>query len=98
MTKVFKITPESNPEIWAMLQPPVNDDAGDICECVASEFGFPECQYIAHGCDLDTAIEFAKSWRRGEYLPIVGRPELDQVSRKLNQLNQMTNQPIALDK
>lgn len=25
MTKVFEITPESNPEIWAQLQPPVTD-------------------------------------------------------------------------
>ncbi len=75
-----------------------HEDSGDRCECVASEFAFPECQYIAHGIDLDTALEFAESWRRGEYLPIVGRPELDQVSRKLNKLNQMQSQPIALRK
>jgi len=75
-----------------------HEDSGDRCECVAYEFAFPECQYIAHGIDLDTALEFAESWRRGEYLPIVGRPELDQVSRKLNKLNQMQSQPIALRK
>ncbi len=64
-------------------------------ECVATEFDFPESQYIAHGLDLDTAIEFSNSWRRGEYLPIIGRPEADVVSRKLNQ---MTSQPTALRK
>ena len=64
-------------------------------ECVATEFDFPESQYIAHGLDLDTAIEFSNSWRRGEYLPIIGRPEADLVSSKLNK---MTNQPIALRK
>jgi hypothetical protein len=64
-------------------------------ECVATEFDFPESQYIAHGLDLDTAIEFANSWRRGEYLPIIGRPEADQVSKKLNQ---MTNQSAPLVK
>jgi hypothetical protein len=64
-------------------------------ECVATEFDFPESQYIAHGLDLDTAIEFANSWRRGEYLPIIGRPEADQVSRKLNQ---MQSQQTALRK
>ncbi len=64
-------------------------------ECIATEFDFPECQYIAHGTDLDTAIEFSESWRRGEYLPIIGRPEVDQVSQKLNQ---MTSQQTALRK
>jgi hypothetical protein len=64
-------------------------------ECVAYEFAFPESQYIAHGLDLDTAIELAESWRRGEYLPIIGDPKADPISR---QLNQMTNQPTALGK
>jgi hypothetical protein len=64
-------------------------------ECVATEFDFPESQYIAHGLDLDTAIEFSNSWRRGEYLPIIGRPEADVVSRKLNQ---MQSQQTALRK
>ncbi|MEG4009920.1 hypothetical protein QUA41_28705 [Microcoleus sp. Pol11C1] len=64
-------------------------------ECVGYEFDFPESQYIAHGLDLDTAIEFSNSWRRGEYLPIIGRLEADPVSRKLNQ---MQSQQIALRK
>ncbi|MEG4293083.1 hypothetical protein Q5692_31015 [Microcoleus sp. C2C3] len=64
-------------------------------ECVATEWDFPESQYIAHGCDLDTAIELSESWRRGEYLPIMGYPAADAISHKLNQ---MQNQPIALDK
>jgi hypothetical protein len=64
-------------------------------ECVASEWDFPESQYIAHGCDVDTAIELSESWRRGEYLPIMGYPAADAISRKLNQ---MQSQPIALDK
>ncbi|MEG4287272.1 hypothetical protein QUB68_29625 [Microcoleus sp. A006_D1] len=75
-----------------------HEDSGDRCECVAYEFAFPECQYIAHGVDVDTAIEFSASWRRGEYLPIVGWPELDQVSRKLNKLNQMQSQSAPLAK
>jgi hypothetical protein len=64
-------------------------------ECVAYEFDFPESQYIAHGCDIDMAVEFAESWRRGEYLPIIGSPEADPVSRKLNQ---MQSQQTALRK
>ncbi|MEG4589696.1 hypothetical protein QUA54_31445 [Microcoleus sp. MOSTC5] len=63
-------------------------------ECVATEWDFPESQYIAHGVDADTAIELSESWRRGEYLPIMGHPA-DPISRKLNQ---MTNQPTALRK
>ncbi|MEG4218691.1 hypothetical protein QUA27_25395 [Microcoleus sp. Pol14C6] len=93
MTKTFEITPENNPEIWALLQPPSLPESDP--ECVAYEFNFPESQYIAHGVDVDTAIEFAESWRRGEYLPIVGRPELDLVSRKLNQ---MQSQRLPLEK
>ena len=64
-------------------------------ECVATEWDFPESQYIAHGVDADTAIKLSESWRRGEYLPIMGHPATDAISRKLNQ---MTNQPIGLDK
>jgi hypothetical protein len=64
-------------------------------ECVASEWDFPESQYIAYGCDVDTAIELSESWRRGEYLPIMGYPAADAISSKLNK---MTNQPIGLDK
>ena len=64
-------------------------------ECVASEWDFPESQYIAHGCDVDTAIKLSESWRRGEYLPIAFGMPIDGINKKLNQ---MTNQPIALDK
>ncbi|MEG4521008.1 hypothetical protein [Microcoleus sp. AT9b-C5] len=64
-------------------------------ECVASEWDFPENQYIAHGCDVDTAIELSESWRRGEYLPIAFGMPIDGINKKLNQ---MTNQPIGLDK
>lgn len=64
-------------------------------ECVATEWDFPESQYIAHGCDVDTAIELSESWRRGEYLPIMGYPAADAVSSKLNK---MTNQPTPVEK
>jgi hypothetical protein len=64
-------------------------------ECVAYEFDFPESQYIAHGCAVDTAVEFAESWRRGEYLPIIGNPQADPVSR---QLNQMASRRTTLEK
>lgn len=60
-----------------------------------SNLGFPECQYVAVGLDLERAIELSESWRRGEYLPTVGHDGADRVSDKLNQ---MTNQPIALAK
>jgi hypothetical protein len=93
MTEVFEITPQSDSEIWAMLQPPSIPEPDP--ECVAYEFDFPESQYIAHGCDIDMAVEFAESWRRGEYLPIIGSPEADPVSRKLNQ---MQSQQTALRK
>jgi hypothetical protein len=94
MTKVFEITPESNPKIWAMLQPPAKDEPEP--ECInCDNLGFPECQFMAVGLDLATAIELSESWRRGEYLPIMGHPATDAISRKLNQ---MQNQPIALDK
>lgn len=63
-------------------------------ECIAYEWGFPESQYITHGIDADTAIQLSESWRRGEYLPIMGHPA-DVVSRKLNQL---TNQRDAVEK
>jgi hypothetical protein len=64
-------------------------------ECIATEWDFPESQYIAHGCDVDTAIELSESWRRGEYLPIMGYPAADVVSSKLNK---MTNQPTPVEK
>lgn len=94
MTKVFEITPESNPEIWAQLQPPVNDEPEP--ECInCDNLGFPECQFMAVGLDLATAIELSESWRRGEYLPAVGHPAGVRVSHKLNQ---MTNQPTPVEK
>ncbi len=58
-------------------------------------FGFPECQFMAVGLDLKRAIELGDSWRRGECLPAIGHSEADKLT---NRLNQMTNQPIALDK
>ena len=60
-----------------------------------SEMDFPECQYVALGLDLGSAIELGDSWRRGEWLPDVGHPECDKLS---NRLNQMTNRREALDK
>jgi len=94
MTKVFEITPESNPEIWALLQPPVTDEPET--ECInCDQLGFPECQYAAAGLDLGTAIELSESWRRGEYLPAVGHDGADRVSHKLNQ---MMNQPTPVEK
>lgn len=94
MTKVFEITPESNPEIWAMLQPPVTDEPERPCiNC--DHLGFPECQFMAVGLDLAKAIKLSESWRRGEYLPAVGHDGADRVSHKLNQ---MTNQPTPVEK
>jgi hypothetical protein len=94
MTKVFEITPESNPKIWAMFQPPVNDEPEP--ECInCDNLGFPECQFMAVGLDLATACELSESWRRGEYLPAVRHPAGDRVSHKLNQ---MTNQPTPVEK
>jgi hypothetical protein len=59
------------------------------------EMDFPECQYVALGLDLGSAIELADSWRRGEFLPDVGHPAVDRLS---NRLNQMTNQSVPLAK
>jgi hypothetical protein len=59
------------------------------------EMDFPECQYVALGLDLGSAIELADSWRRGEFLPDVGHPAVDRLT---NRLNQMTSQPTALRK
>ena len=59
------------------------------------EMDFPECQYVALGLDLGSAIELGDSWRRGEFLPDVGHPEADRLS---NRLNQMQNRRDALDK
>ena len=96
MTKVFEITPESNPEIWAMLQPPVTDEPERPCiNC--DNLGFPECQFMAVGLDLATAIKLSESWRRGELLPVIGHPAGDRVSDKLNQMTHQS-QPIALRK
>jgi hypothetical protein len=94
MTEVFQITPNSNPEIWAMLQPPVTDEPERPCiNC--DNLGFPECQFMAVGLDLATACELSESWRRGEYLPAVGHDGAERVSHKLNQ---MTNQPTRVEK
>lgn len=59
------------------------------------EMDFPECQYVAVGLDLGSAIELGDSWRRGEFLPDVGHPAADRVS---NRLNKMQNRRDALDK
>jgi hypothetical protein len=56
---------------------------------------FPECQYVMLGLDLGTAIELSDSWRRGEFLPAIGHPEADNLS---NRLNQMQNRRDALRK
>ena len=96
MTKVFEITPEFNPEIWVMLQPPVTDEPERPCiNC--DNLGFPECQFMAVGLDLATAIKLSESWRRGEYLSAVGHDGADRVSDKLNQMTNQS-QPIALRK
>ena len=59
------------------------------------EMDFPECQYVAVGLDLGSAIELGDSWRRGEFLPSVGHPAADRVS---NRLNKMQNRRDALAK
>lgn len=59
------------------------------------EMDFPECQYVAVGLDLGSAIKLGDSWRRGECLPDVGHPTADQVT---NRLNQMQSQRTALRK
>jgi hypothetical protein len=59
------------------------------------EMDFPECQYVAVGLDLGSAIELGDSWRRGEFLPDIGHPEADNLS---NRLNQMQNRRDALEK
>lgn len=71
------------------------EPACDIEGC--SNLGFPECQYVAVGLDLERAIELSESWRRGEFLPHVGHPAADRVSDKLNQITNQS-QPIALRK
>jgi hypothetical protein len=60
-----------------------------------SEMDFPECQYVALGLDLGSAIELGDSWRRGEWLPDIGHPECDRLS---DRLNAMTNRRDALQK
>jgi hypothetical protein len=64
-------------------------------DCSGCEMDFPECQYVAVGLDLGSAIELGDSWRRGEFLPDVGHPAGDRVT---NRLNQMQNRRDALDK
>ena len=64
-------------------------------ESEGGEMDFPECQYVAVGLDLATAIELGDSWRRGECLPDVGHPAADRVT---NRLNQMQSQRTALRK
>lgn len=60
-----------------------------------SEMDFPECQYVALGMELGSAIELGDSWRRGEFLPDIGHPECDRLS---DRLNAMTNRRDALRK
>jgi hypothetical protein len=64
-------------------------------ESEGGEMDFPECQYVAVGLDLGSAIKLGDSWRRGEFLPSVGHPAADRVS---NRLNKMQNRRDALDK
>jgi len=59
------------------------------------EMDFPECQYVALGLDLGSAIELADSWRRGEFLPDVGHEAVDRLSARLNQ---MTSRRTTLEK
>lgn len=55
-------------------------------ESEGGDMDFPECQYVAVGLDLGSAIELGDSWRRGEFLPDVGHPAGDRVSARLNQM------------
>jgi|SRR6476661_3244636 len=64
-------------------------------ESEGGEMDFPECQYAMLGLDLGSAIELGDSWRRGEYLPAIGHAEADNLS---NRLNQMQNRRDALRK
>ena len=59
------------------------------------EMDFPECQYVAVGLDLGSAIELGDSWRRGESLPDIGHPTADRVT---NRLNQMQSRRTTLEK
>ena len=86
------LTPEQREAVDNFVAAYESDSGG---ECVATEWDFPESQYIAHGVDADTAIELSESWRCGEYLPIMGDPAADAISHKLNQ---MQNQPTPLAK
>ncbi|MEG3929183.1 hypothetical protein [Microcoleus sp. T3_D1] len=86
------LTPEQRQAVdnFAIMYQALPEEESEGCE-----MDFPECQYVAVGLDLGSAIELGDSWRRGEFLPDVGHPEADKLT---NRLNQMTNQPIALDK
>jgi len=64
-------------------------------ESEGGEMDFPECQYVMLGLNLGAAIELGDSWRRGEFLPDVGHPGADNLS---NRLNQMQNRRDALRK
>ena len=64
-------------------------------ECSGCEMDFPECQYVAVGLDLGSAIKLGDSWRRGEYLPDIGHSAADQVT---NRLNQMQSRRTTLEK
>ena len=64
-------------------------------ESEGGEMDFPECQYVAVGLALGGAIELGDSWRRGEFLPAIRHPEADNLS---NRLNQMQNRRDALRK
>jgi len=64
-------------------------------ESEGCEMDFPECQYVMLGLDLGTASELSDSWRRGEFLSAIGHPEADNLS---NRLNQMQNRRDALRK
>lgn len=55
-------------------------------ESEGCEMDFPECQYVAVGLDLGSAIELGDSWRRGEFLPDVGHEVADRISNRLNQM------------
>ena len=60
--------------------------AADGDEVEGCDMDFPECQYVAVGLDLGSAIKLGDSWRRGEFLPDVGHPEADNLSNRLNKM------------
>jgi hypothetical protein len=86
------LTPEQREAVDNFV---VGWQAPDREECSGCEMDFPECQYVAVGLDLGSAIELGDSWRRGELLPDIGHSAADRLS---NRLNQMQNQRDALEK